>query len=96
MCVPKLLLCSQVCILREGKIHQNIPLSLRTSIKGKAESFVQSTSFLMLPHRAELEGKSLYLGIDKVKGMVGKLMSVAREDSKSLMRTQRQSSAVRR
>lgn len=94
MCVPRLLSCSQVCILREGKIHQNIPL--RTSIKGKAESFVQSTSFLMLPHRAELEGKSLYLGIGEVKGMVGKLVSVAREDSKSLMHTQRQSSAVRR
>lgn len=50
---------------------------------GKAQSFVLSTPFLMLPHRAELEGKSLYVGIGEGKGVVGKLMSAAREDSES-------------
>lgn len=80
MCVPKYILSRwQVC--RKGKIHRNIPL--RTSITGKTQSFVLSTPFLLLPHKAELEGKSLYVGIGEGKVVVGKLMSAAPEDSKS-------------
>lgn len=37
----------------------------------------------MLLHRAELEGKSLYVGIGEGKGVVGKLVSAAPEDSES-------------
>lgn len=37
----------------------------------------------MLPHRAELEGKSLYVGTSEGKVVVGKLVSASCEDSKS-------------
>lgn len=39
----------------------------------------------MMPCRAELEGKDLFLGIGEVKGAVGKLVAVAHEDGDSCM-----------
>lgn len=72
---------------RERKIHRNIPLGLRISIKGKSQRLAQSTPFFMLPCRAELEGEALFLGIGEVKGTVGKLVAVAHAVSNSCMHT---------
>lgn len=72
---------------REGKIPRNIPLGLRISINGKSQRFAQSTPFFMLPCRAELEGKALFLGIGEVQGTVGKLVAVAHAVSNSCIHT---------
>lgn len=72
---------------RKGRIHRNIPLGPRISINGKSQRFARSTPFFMLPCRAELEGKALFLGIGEVKGTVGKLVSVAQAVSNSCTHT---------